>query len=278
MTQQDLYTLIDEIVKVNPAATDTTKLQGARHRELLKYIVDFITANGGGSTPLSYDWSKPSERFGNYSSNDQDFITGFYKFMHPSKPPQAALSAVNPVRERGSSTAVTLNYATAPGSAAITSIVVNGVSLSPTQLSGTRSATTSPNTNTQYNMSVLDANGLGATATATVLYQSRFFIFTSSQVLSGLNNEMLSDTLNSVQGELTDSRYQSKDVNANGEYIYIAFSNAMGSNPTISINRIQDTSFDTKLFNYTNSQGFVEEFNLYSGENLLYGAYNVAVS
>jgi hypothetical protein len=56
-TAAELYELIDETIKVNPAATDLTKTRGTTHRTLLKSIVDFITAQmeAGAGTVLTAD-------------------------------------------------------------------------------------------------------------------------------------------------------------------------------------------------------------------------------
>ena len=276
MTQQDLYTLIDEIVKVNPAATDTTKLQGSQHRKLLKFIIDFIVANGGGATSLDYDWSKPSERFNGYYSNDQDFLTGFYKFMHPNQPPNGSLTAVNAVRQRGSSNSVTLNYVVQPGSGAITSIKINGVSVPISPLSGTFSTTTPANTDQTFTMLVTDANGLTKSVQAFVHYRSKQFIFPYAFDLAGYSDAQLSDILNSSSGPLVDTRFQSVKLDPDNEILYVAYETSLGAG-AIFTNNIQDTSFNARSFSYTNTDGYVEEYFLYQGDNYLTGNYKVEV-
>lgn len=281
MTKQDYYNMIDDIIKVSPLATDVDKLQGTRHRILLKAMIDLVyTAISAQAETgdFPFDWTIPSNAFNGYYNSETTFKKGMFKFLHRDVGPRAAMTASNSIREKGSSTATTLTYNIAQGTANVTAYDINGQTFgNPGPLSGTYNVTTPTNVDTSYLLSVVDAVGMTSRANATVSWLNKMYVFTDPNDYSTSSVSVLDAVLNSTRGQLTTSKNSSNTLNASQSIIYIAYPASFESSTpvTIKVNGIQDTSFTGRTFNHTNQFGYVESYKIYQGSNVLSGQYLV---
>jgi hypothetical protein len=291
LSRADLNTLIEDIIKVHPDATDTDKLQGKRHRVLLKTILDYVDSAGGavGGGDFPFDWTVPSNAFGGYFNAETTFSKGMWKFLHRDQPPTAAMSATNPRRPKGSSGATTLSWSINPGNAPLTTLRVAGINITPVTRQGTLDVSSGVNQDTTFPLYVQDALGQVATASAAVVFRSPGFLFTSNQDLFNATDATISQLLSGIAPNgLLDNRNMSAQLNPNLEKLYVAFPAAMdpgSGDATIVVNTLVDNSFRKRAFQFTNTNtfqgdpaGFTEGFVLYCGSNTLMGAYNVGVS
>jgi hypothetical protein len=280
MTNQDLYELIDDVIKVHPDATDTDKLQGKEHRKLLKALVDYVVSVAGGSGDFPFDWATPSNAFNGYHNSETTFKAGMNKFLHRDTPPViTAFYAVNAVRERGADRAVTLGYGVSAGNSAITRITVDEtIYNNPTVYNGSTSTSTDPNTDTVFAMSVKDAQNNVVNATTSVVYRDKRVAFTSSaDLLTAPESAVINEVVNAA-GELSDNRYiTDSSVDCSGTKLYIAYPASFGNADKLILNDFEDNSFKKRTFNYTNAQGFISEYILYISENKLFGKNKISV-
>ncbi|WP_046245025.1 hypothetical protein [Hymenobacter terrenus] len=287
ITRQDLNELILDIIKVHPDANDATKLQGKRHRALLNAILDYVDARGGsgaGDGEFAFDWTVPSNAFGNYSNNETTFASGMWKFLHRDTPPTASLTASNARRQKGSNPAVTLSWDVRQGSSQLVANVVNGSNQpTPIQRFGSLVTTAPGNVDKSFALQVTDARGLQAIATALVQYRQLGFIVPGTLVggYKGASATAVSENLQ-FEGAvgLLDNRFMNASVTCEGQPIVIAFPASMltgGTQPTIVVNTLIDNSFTMIIFPFTNSDGFVEDYALLVGGNDLFGTYTVQV-
>ena len=276
MTKSDLYALIDDIVKVSPAATNTTKLQGKNHRILLKTLVDFAMA-GAGAGDFAFDWQTPSNAFGGYYNNETTFKAGMVKFLHRDTGPSSSLSADNATRERGADPDVTLHYNVTPGSFPIQTLAV-GVDYftNPTTLNGTSNAATAANTDTVFQLTAVDQKGNSTTSQTEVKYYDRRFAFASSANLFTQTDAQLSNLIRTKNSELGKDRVLNASVTCNNEDLYVAYPLNFGQG-TFTLNTFLDNSFTYKVFKYTNSQGYTSDYLLYKSGNTLFGSYSIQV-
>lgn len=284
-TRQDLNAEITDIIKSNPGSTDTSKLQGVRHRQLLADVLDYVDeqlarALAASTGNFPFDWTTPSNAFGNYSNSETTFAPGMYKFLHRDMAPRASLSVANALRQKGSSTAIELSYAAAAGTAALASIVVDGTTVALSPPSGAQSRHTATNTDTTYNMVVRDTAGLQGVATASVSYLNRLFIFSNQTDYTSASAATVSSELLNHPGLLSSSRQASSDQNtqrSSNQYIYIAYPVSFGGNPKLIVNNLQDNSFTTTEFTFTNSDNYAEQYYLFKSANLLSSTYVVVI-
>lgn len=229
-----------------------------------------------------------------FSGTVQDALD---KVLYPYVAPLPAMSASGATRQFGSSTAVTLSWSVTKKSNTITSITVDGTSVSPTggNQAGTKavvathsSVPVSTSESQSYSMSVGDGTSTPST-TATVTWMNK--IYWGRVDLSGIGNPNLTLSPGSaaaVGAAITDTIIKAlngagvspgsalatswsktyTNINGSGQYLVWAFPASFGATPTFVVNNLPNTAF-TKV---RSNSVFVNEFG-FSGVN-----YNVWVS
>ncbi|MDF7810694.1 hypothetical protein [Hymenobacter sp. YC55] len=195
--------------------------------------------------------------------------------LAPANAPSAGLSAQNPVRQPGASTAVVLNYSANKGTNDIATVVVAGQTVPPP--SGTVNTSTAANTDTNFTMIVTDNKGMQAGASAQVLYRPlRFFGALSVDPLT-LSDGDLSVLLRGLPAEFSDARQQTRSITANNEYMVFAGRAAGWAGAQYEVNGLSNNAFQGKTFNFTNSEGFTESFYVARGGQRLVGTFTGTV-
>lgn len=279
MTTQDLYALIEDVIKVNPDATDATKLQGTRHRLLLKTLVDYVASVAGGSGDFPFDWTTPSNAFGGYSNSETTFKAGMNKFLHRDQPPAiTSFYAENSVRERGADRAVTLHYAVQKTSYNIAKLIVGDtIYTTPTVLAGSVVTATDANTDTVFTCQVTDTANNVVQATTGVAYRDKRISFTSSVDLLTASDATVSSTVRDAGGDLSPDRFFTTVVACTNSKVYVAYPVTYNVAGKIILNDFEDNSFIKRIFSHTNNSGFTQDYILYVSENNLFGNNKVEI-
>lgn len=233
-----------------------------------------------------------------FSGTVQDALD---KVLYPYVAPAPSISASNATRQFGDSTAVTLTWSVVKKSYSITSITVDGSSVTPTGVNqngtkatvATHSANPTATSESQsYSMTVGDGTSTPS-ASATVTWMNR--IYWGKVDLSGIGNPNLTLSPGSaalVGSVVTDAVIKAltgagvspgsalattwsktyTNINGGGQYLVWAFPASFtgtgGATPTFIVNNLPNTAFTKVRSNFV----FVNNFG-FSGVN-----YNVWVS
>ena len=279
MSIQDLYDLIEDVIKVHPDANDTAKLQGTRHRLLLKTLVDYVASVAGGDGEFPFDWTTPSNAFNGYSNGETTFKAGMVKFLHRDTPPViTSFYADGNVRERGADRAVTLHYSVRKNGFNISKLIVDDtIYTNPTVLTGSVVTATTANTNTVFTMSAKDTAGNVVTATTGVAYQDKRVAFTSAVDLLTASDATVSSIVRDAGGNLSTDRYFTTVVPCTNSKVYVAYPITYAEATKIILNDFEDNSFKKRIFRHSNNSGFAQDYILYVSENNLFGDNKVEI-
>lgn len=285
MTKADLYTLIDQYVKVNPLIVSIDKTRGTDMRALLKDILDFTEQNTGaafnGERPITA--AIPGlQGVTLHGSTEKDVLRNLLLQLYPAQPPLATMSVANPVRERGDSSDVEFSWTATPQTNPITTIKVNGKAIRATgaQQSGSGSVPA----NSLFPLTLVVSDGtLSASASASVSYSlARFFgpsannrdqmvaALTTSTPIDyarlGLHKELANDYLVNTTSDCTG-----------GKYIHLLFDAAYGA-PTLVRSGINNFSAYTLTdVTITDTFGVARAYKLLTTGLQFGAAVNIAV-
>lgn len=187
------------------------------------------------------------------------------RMLYPDNPPSTSLSIVGGTdREFGQSPNLILSWSANAGTQPLTSIIVDTVSQTisnPTgSNSGTKPAVSVANVNTTFNMSVTDAHPFTQTPSVTAVWKFRRFWGTHPTFSLPSNSQILALSGAGVGtgNELSTGRSQTRNgINGGGNYLVFAWPTSFG-NPTFIINGLPNTAF-TKIGNsisFTNQYGY----------------------
>ncbi len=199
-----------------------------------------------------------------FSGTVQDALD---KILYPYLAPIASLTGGN-TREFGSSTAVSLNWSVTKKSNSIVSIVVAGISITPTggDQSGVQAATATQNVNTTLSMSAFDGTNT-ATSNTIVTWRNKRYWGTSA-TFGALNNAQILALSGAGVGsgnELSNTLTQTRNgINGNGQFLVFAWPTSFGT-PTFMVNGLQNTAY-TKVnsaLSFTNSFGYVNTYDVW---------------
>ena len=198
-----------------------------------------------------------------FTGNNQQFWS---KLLVKSYAPTTSLSADNPLRQKGSSTAVTLNYSVGRRTNTVASVVVAGQAQlnqdGSAKLAGTVGANTAVNTNTDFSVTATDANNLSNSSTASVRYTSKRFWGGFGTDPATMSNTELSAALRALAGqELEASRQQTRGTTLNNQYPVFAWV-ATAGNGSYTVNGLPNNAFQGRTFPFTNSDGFTEDYRI----------------
>lgn len=213
-----------------------------------------------------------------FTGNNQQF---WNKLLVRAYAPTSSISADNPVRQKGASTAVTLNFSVGRRTNAIATVVVAGqAQLNPDgspKLAGSVGANTAVNTNTDFSVTATDSNNQSSSATTGVRYTSKRFWGGFGTDPATMSNTELSAALRALAGqELEASRQQVRGTTLNNQYPVFAWVATAGVG-SYTVNGLPNNAFQGRTFPFTNSDGFTEDFRIEWGSKDT-GSFTIGVN
>lgn len=267
---------------------------GGTGTSVMTYIggkIRLAPATGGGGS-VAFDSNRTTTRSGVPAvnvggSSVNQFLEGYF---FPSVPPSESISGGN-TRLFGDNSSFTLNWSVTRHTLPITSITVNGVSVSSgffiglapggTLSSGTTATITNPNTNQTYAIVTTTASETVNASTLVVFSHKRFYYGESQNVIPFTDpNTSTNVNLNANAGtsEFAGSRVKGAfAITLSNQFFYYVYPTAFGA-AAFTINGLSNTDFTFKDFTYTNPLGFSTTFRMYRSNNILNGTFNIAVS
>jgi hypothetical protein len=207
-----------------------------------------------------------------------EVLTNLLLQFYPTQPPTCTLIASNPQRLHGAAPDVILYYNAYPGDNSLDIINVNGVNIDLDIPQGSQNTATIQDTDTTYSMLVQDDEGLQGLATATVQYFHERYWFTSSTNLLLASAATISAFLQGLASkEFSTARQQSRTFTVAREYIYFAYPSSFGP-ASFVVGGLPNTAYQLGTFDYTNTNGYVEPYNLYRSGNAGTGTIGVALN
>jgi hypothetical protein len=260
--------------------------EGVNMQALLSDIEDRLAAleanPGGGGGPFTIAGITEQEGgfagVSDFTGTSEQF---WRKFLVRAYAPTTSISADNPVRQKGASTAVTLNYSVGKRTYPLASVVVAGqAQLNPdgsVKLAGSVGTNTAPNTNTDFSVTATDSNNQSSSSTTGVRYTSKRFWGGFGTDPATMSNSELSAALRALAGqELEASRQQSRSLTVNNQYPVFAWVATAGTG-SYTVNGLPNNAFQGRTFPFTNSDGFTEDFRLEWGSKDT-GTFNIGVN
>ena len=239
MTKAQLYALIDQIIKVNPLVTDTTKTRGADERSLLKNILDY--AEAGADIPFNGERTITAPIPGLqgktlHGSTEKTVLRNLLNELYIDVAPTASISLSNAVRELGDPSAILYTWSVASQTNPITGIVVNGVNIPVTGLTQTGSGTKPANT-ASFNVTATDGTLYGGASASPSYLPARFFGASAKTLAEMVTALTDGNPINYAPLGLAKQLASDKNVNNNydctgGKYIYVLYAAAYG-NPAL---------------------------------------------
>jgi hypothetical protein len=271
--------------------------------QLRRVISEEITKNnnnngGAGGPEFAFNGNRPITRNGPYRGlvvGGDDIIEFTEKYWFPADVPAISLDiAGGTLREFGANSAVTLVWTVTKTTYALNSIIIDTNSFAPgpsvdndgdpygSTQSGTKAASSIPNTNTTFNGQVQAQGGLqSASASVTLNWVNAIYVgniakdgkstgqtITDADILSA--NGALSPFTPGSGKKLSGSRLQRVDgLDGNGKYPFFAWASSYG-NPTFIANGLTTTAW-TKVrsnSNFTNSNGYTFPIDVWIGDTV----------
>lgn len=258
---------------------------------VLTYIagkIQLAPSSGGNN---GFDSNRVTTRSGVPAvSVNSTTVNGFLEgYFFPSVPPTAVING-GVTRQFGNNAGLTLNWTATRHTLPITSITVNGLSVSSgffsalpvngSVSSGTTATIATPNVNQTYNMNVTTATESVNASTSIVFNHKRYF-FGDNQDLIPMNDSATSSVVNlhdPANAEFATSRVKSTfAITLSGQFIYYVYPTTFGA-AIFTINGLLNTDFSFKDFVFTNPFGYSTSFRVYRSNNILNGTFNIAVA
>jgi hypothetical protein len=192
--------------------------------------------------------------------------------LYPYIPPSASLTGGN-TREYGSGTSLTLTWNVYKGKNSITGITVDGnSSISPTgnNQSGTQAASSTPNTNTTFTMTVTDGTTTASATTTVSWLKAVYWGKTSTYGLPSMSivgsQPAWADGAGVGSGKtLSGTRAGNySGINGAGQYLVFSWPTSYGD-PSFTINGLPNTAF-TKIgsgVSHTNMNGYTTTYDVW---------------
>lgn len=192
--------------------------------------------------------------------------------LYPYIAPVASLSCNPTTKELGAPTSVTLTWNAYKNTNSISSIIVDGLVISPitgNNQSGTKAATATPNVNTSFNMTVSDGTTTVSSSTGVAWYNAIYWgktpTFAAPSMAIVGSQPAWADGASYGSGKaLASSKAGSyPGINGAGQYLVFAWPATFGT-PAFTINGLPNTAFTkigsavshTNVNGYTNPAGY----------------------
>lgn len=233
----------------------------------------------------------------------------FDMLLYPYTAPTLNLSASNTPRQFGSSNAVTLTWSVVKTKETISSITVDGTSITP--INGGNQASTKATTGTHslagvisssntYTMSVVDTSLTTTTKTTTITWQHK--IYWGSIDLSSLGNPNLTTSPSAAgsvgllttdpiiraltgagvsPGNSLATSYSKTytNINGGGNYLIFAHPTIFGSTPAFVVNNNPNTAFTkVRSSSFVNESGFSISYDVWVSNTAYNGAATITIS
>jgi hypothetical protein len=198
-----------------------------------------------------------------YTGKGPDF---WKKLLVKDYAPSVSLSADNPLRQKGAGTAVTLHFNVGQRTYPLQTVVVAGQAQlngdGSVKLSGVVNANTAPNTNTDFSITATDTANKSTSTSVGIRYTSMRFWGGVAQDPATMSNSEISAALRALAGqELQAARQQTRDITLANQYPVFAWVEEAG-NGSYTVNGLPNNAFLGRVFPFTNSDGFTENFKL----------------
>jgi len=188
--------------------------------------------------------------------------------LYPYTAPGANLTG-GTVKEFGQNPSITLSWQAIRHTYAITSIIVDGNSITPTgnTQSGTQGASSVQDIDTTFLMQVSDGTTT-TNDTTQVTWEHRRYWGTHSTFSNPSDSDILALTGAGVGtgNELSTNYVKNYNgINGAGNYLVFCWPTSFGTTPTFTVNGLPNTAF-TRIRaagNFTNQYGFVEPYDVW---------------
>lgn len=267
---------------------DATISSGVTTGSTLTYIGGGKIMLSTGSGQSSFNSQRTTTRSGIPAVNVNgttvnQFLEGYF---FPSVPPGAALSG-GATRYFGDNSTVNLSYTATRNTMPITSIKLDGVSITITNGGNTQSGITGKtlttnNTNQTFNLAVQDSNLATTNASTSVVFSHKRYFYGDNVNLIGQTDSAITSNVNlhdvGGQSEFASSRVKGTfSITLATQFFYYVIPASFGT-PQFTINGLLNTDFSSQVFNFTNPLGYVASFVVYRTNNLLNGTFNISVA
>lgn len=271
MTKQDIINYIDNNI------TDPLNKQNTadKVRDVLKVILE---DSYNGDTELAFNWDRPITRTSwpyniNLGSTNDTIKKGLEAIFFPALAPLASISGGG-TREWGDSKVVNLTWSATKQTNPITSIIVDGVAVTPTgnNQNGTAIGNTGLDTDHAFYISVSDGTLTSIGSTSVGFRNKRFWFKNSQDIMTMTDTELsnfLKNSANAINSEFaTDRNQPSRSFLCTDEYVYFAYLASYG-NASFTVNSLPNSSWEEKTFVYSNSFSYLTTLKLYKSYNKL---------
>lgn len=226
--------------------------------------------------------------FTGINPNTDDINEFLEAVFYPAVPPTLSLSATNTSRQFGSTTATTLTWTVTKQTRGISSITVNGNSITvpttidedsdpfPTTVSNTVSASATQNVNTTFPMVISDSVGNTFNTSVTVSWFNKRYWGRSSNIVP--NDATI---ISAVGGgsEFSTTRVQTRNgFDGAGNYLFFAWPSTFGT-PTFTVNGLPNTAWTKQRSDtFVNSDGYSTTYDVWVSNTPQNSPLNIVVS